>query len=111
MKKIILILIGLLLVSHTQSYARVYVVGGDSEDQGPVVTNTRTYSFGGNSRRSYQENYQKGYKEGYTYTGRGLRGISPIPPIAPIPNVGESEGDAYTRGILEGQRAKQRNRW
>ena len=61
------------------------------------------------AHESYGSNYQKGYKEGYTYNGGGIRGIPPVPPIPPIPNVGESEEDAYTRGILEGQRAR-RNR-
>ena len=59
---------------------------------------------------SYSSNYQKGYKEGYTYSGGGIREIAPIPPIAPIPNVGETAEDAYTRGILDGQRKKQ-NKW
>lgn len=55
---------------------------------------------------TYSKNYQKGYEEGYTYNGGGIKGIPPIPPIAPIPRIGESNQDAYTRGILEGQRAK-----
>lgn len=63
------------------------------------------------SSNSYSHNYQEGYKEGATYNGGGIRGIAPIPPIAPIPNIGESNKDAYTRGIIDAQNEKNIQRY
>ncbi len=50
---------------------------------------------------AFCEGYQAGYKAGYCYQQYGC--IPPIPPICPIPNVGESTfQDGYNRGFVEG---------
>lgn len=55
----------------------------------------------------YSKNYQAGYKEGYTYNEGGLKGLPPLPPLTPLPNLGDTSQDAYTRGVLEGRKAKE----
>ena len=114
MKKVILIFVMCLgfTLEPNQFLAGVNVYTVD-RDKVTVVTHSGNRS--GNNERSgfqdYRSNYQEGYKEGYTYNAGGVRGILPVPPVPPVPNAGESEKDGYTRGILEGQRAKQRDRW
>jgi hypothetical protein len=52
----------------------------------------------------YCDGYKEGYKQGYCYGKYGC--IPPIPPICPIPNIGESTYQhGYNRGVIEGQRA------
>ena len=55
----------------------------------------------------YSKNYQAGYKQGYTYNEGGLKGLPPLPPLTPLPNLGDTDQDAYTRGVLEGKKAKE----
>lgn len=56
----------------------------------------------------YSRGFQNGYKEGYCYNDFGC--ISPIPPITPIPLIGESNDnyqDGYNRGFKSGLEDKQ----
>lgn len=56
----------------------------------------------------YSRGFQNGYKEGYCYNDFGC--ISPIPPITPIPLIGESYDnyqDGYNRGFKRGLEDKQ----
>lgn len=47
--------------------------------------------------------YQAGYKRGYCQNHGGKMCIPPIPPICPIPDVGQSGyQDGYDRGFEEG---------
>jgi hypothetical protein len=51
----------------------------------------------------YDRGFQNGYKEGYCYNDFGC--IAPIPPITPIPQIGESNDsyqDGYNRGFKRG---------
>jgi len=62
------------------------------------------------SQTNYDKGFQNGYKEGYCYNDFGC--ISPIPPITPIPYIGESNNnyqDGYNRGFKTGTEDKQRN--
>jgi hypothetical protein len=57
---------------------------------------------------NYNRGFKTGYKEGYCYNDIGC--ISPIPPIAPIPLIGESPDsykDGYNRGFKRGLEDKQ----
>lgn len=50
----------------------------------------------------YDRGFKNGYKEGYCYNDFGC--IAPIPPITPIPLIGESNDnyqDGYNRGFKE----------
>lgn len=56
----------------------------------------------------YDRGFKNGYKEGYCYNDFGC--ISPIPPITPIPLIGESNDnyqDGYNRGFKRGLEDKQ----
>ena len=56
----------------------------------------------------YDRGFQSGYKEGYCYNDFGC--IAPIPPITPIPLIGESSDnyrDGYNRGFKMGLEDKQ----
>ena len=56
----------------------------------------------------YDRGFQNGYKEGYCYNDFGC--ISPIPPITPIPLIGESNDnyqDGYNRSFKRGLEDKQ----
>jgi hypothetical protein len=56
----------------------------------------------------YSRGFQNGYKEGYCYNDFGC--IAPIPPITPIPLIGESNDnyqDGYNRGFKRGLEDKQ----
>jgi hypothetical protein len=47
--------------------------------------------------------YEAGYKRGYCSNHGGQMCIPPIPPICPIPNVGENSfQDGYDRGFQDG---------
>lgn len=62
-------------------------------------------SFGQND---YDKGFQNGYQEGYCYNDFGC--IAPIPPITPIPLIGESNDnyqDGYNRGFKRGLEDKQ----
>lgn len=49
------------------------------------------------------EGWDDGYVEGYCYAETFDDCITPIPPICPIPDVGEDTyNDGYNRGFLEG---------
>lgn len=49
----------------------------------------------------FSDGYQEGYCDGNAYC------VKPIPPICPIPNIGESTfRDGYNRGFKEGLRKK-----
>lgn len=62
---------------------------------------------------NYDSGFKNGYKEGYCYNDYGC--IPPIPPITPIPLIGESNDnyqDGYNRGFkmgLENKQAKKGN--
>lgn len=57
----------------------------------------------------YCEGFQDGYAEGWCYEEFGC--IKPIPPICPIPRIGEQGyQDGYNRGFQTGTRAKARQR-
>lgn len=63
-------------------------------------------AFGQSS--DYDRGFKNGYKEGYCYNDFGC--IEPIPPITPIPLVGESYNnyqDGYNRGFKMGLENKQ----
>lgn len=50
---------------------------------------------------AFCDGYKDGYKAGYCYQQFGC--IPPIPPICPIPNVGETTyQDGYNRGFIAG---------
>jgi tetratricopeptide (TPR) repeat protein len=56
----------------------------------------------------YSRGFQNGYKVGYCYNDYGC--IPPIPPITPIPRIGESQDnyqDGYNRGFKRGLEDKQ----
>jgi len=54
--------------------------------------------------------YQAGYKRGWC-SGQSYGCIPPIPPICPIPNIGESTyQDGYDRGFGDGKEARDRQR-
>jgi len=56
----------------------------------------------------YDRGFKNGYKEGYCYNDFGC--IAPIPPITPIPLIGESYDnyqDGYNRGFKRGLEDKQ----
>lgn len=60
------------------------------------------------AQSDYSNGFQNGYKEGYCYNDFGC--ISPIPPITPIPLIGESTNnyqDGYNRGFKKGLEDKQ----
>lgn len=55
--------------------------------------------------QSYNDGYEAGYKEGYCFNDFGC--ISPIPPVAPVPYVGQDTyKDGYNRGFKDGSAAK-----
>ncbi|HFG0578739.1 TPA: hypothetical protein ACGFUY_002602 [Flavobacterium psychrophilum] len=55
------------------------------------------------SQNDFSNGYKEGYKSGYCYE-QGYGCIPPIPPIAPIPRVGESTyTDGYNRGFSDGK--------
>jgi len=95
-----------LLMFQTAAYAGVIILNDNQLHSTNDDSNRQSSSR--SRRSSYPDNYQKGYKEGYTYNEGGIREIAPIPPIAPIPNVGETTEDAYTRGILDGRKDRQK---
>ncbi|OIO58893.1 MAG: hypothetical protein AUJ82_07345 [Verrucomicrobia bacterium CG1_02_43_26] len=108
MRKIFLVII-ILLVFHEVVYAmkvtdlsdgKIHTTGDESDDR----PRKKAYE-------SYSDNYQKGFIEGYTYNGGRVRGVDPVPPVAPVARAGETEQDGYTRGILEGRRKKQSGEW
>jgi hypothetical protein len=50
---------------------------------------------------AFCDGFKVGYKNGYCYGDNFC--IAPIPPICPIPHIGEnSYADGYNRGFLEG---------
>ena len=50
---------------------------------------------------NYYEAYQEGYKAGHR-EANGQFSIAPIPPMAPLPELGKgSDQDAYNRGLIE----------
>lgn len=54
---------------------------------------------------SFCSGYYAGYKAGYCY--RETYCVSPIPPLCPLPNLGEnSYSDGYDRGFLDGLGSK-----
>ncbi len=53
----------------------------------------------------YCDGFQSGYKAGYCYRQFGC--IPPIPPICPIPRIGENSfQDGYNRGFTAGSAAR-----
>lgn len=59
-------------------------------------------------QNNYDRGFKAGYKEGYCYNDFGC--ISPIPPITPIPLIGERADnykDGYNRGFKRGLEDKQ----
>lgn len=64
------------------------------------------------AQSGFAKGFEVGYKEGWCYD-RGVGCIPPIPPIAPIPKIGEdmnSYQDGYRRGFTMGQQdAKKSN--
>ncbi len=58
------------------------------------------------SQNNYTIGFNNGYKEGYCY-GNSYGCIAPIPPICPIPKIGESYDNysqGYNRGFVIGQK-------
>ncbi|MFH1771358.1 MAG: hypothetical protein ABH872_00905 [Candidatus Omnitrophota bacterium] len=54
--------------------------------------------------------YQDGYAAGWCYQDNFC--IEPIPPICPIPKIGENGyQDGYNRGFLDGLRARSKRRY
>lgn len=65
-----------------------------------------------NSQSKYSEGFDDGYKNGYCQD-QGVGCIQPIPPIAPLPQVGEnlsSYKDGYNRGFELGLNARKSNK-
>lgn len=57
---------------------------------------------------NYCDGYKQGYKDGWCYRDR-FGCIPPIPPICPIPRVGEHSSDykaGYQRGFVAGKAAR-----
>lgn len=62
-----------------------------------------TFLPSGYTQSNYSRGFQAGYKEGYCHNDFGC--ISPIPPVTPIPLIGESNDsyqDGYNRGFKMG---------
>ncbi len=60
------------------------------------------------AQTDYSRGFKNGYKEGYCYNDFGC--LSPIPPITPVPLIGESNDnyqDGYNRGFKRGLEDKQ----
>jgi hypothetical protein len=60
------------------------------------------------AQSNYSNGFQNGYKEGYCYNDFGC--IPPIPPITPIPLIGENTNnyqDGYNRGFKKGLEDKE----
>jgi hypothetical protein len=58
----------------------------------------------------YSRGFQNGYKAGYCYNDPGCINFPPIPPMAPMPRIGESQDnyqDGYNRGFKRGLEDKQ----
>ncbi len=65
----------------------------------------------GFSQNEYSRGFQAGYKAGYCHNDYGC--IAPVPPITPIPLVGESDynyQDGYNRGFKRGLEDKQKSK-
>jgi len=63
------------------------------------------------AQTEYSKGFKAGYKEGYCYNDYGC--VSPIPPVTPIPNIGERNDnyqDGYNRGFKMGLEDKQRDK-
>ena len=64
-------------------------------------------------QNNYDRGFKNGYKEGYSYND--ISCVAPVPPITPIPLIGESSDnyqDGYNRGFktgLENKQAKKTN--
>jgi tetratricopeptide (TPR) repeat protein len=61
-------------------------------------------SFLGLTQTNFNAGFENGYKKGYCQN-KGVGCLSPIPPIAPTPNVGENSNsyqDGYNRGFESG---------
>lgn len=62
---------------------------------------TSAFAFG----NAFCDGYKAGYQSGYCYGEYSC--IKPIPPICPIPRIGEkSYQDGYNRGFLVGTNSK-----
>ncbi len=60
---------------------------------------------------NYDRGFENGYKEGYCYNKPGC--ISPVPPLSPIPLIGESYDsykDGYNRGFKRGLEDQESNK-
>jgi hypothetical protein len=56
---------------------------------------------------AYEDSYQQGYKDGTTY--QRPFALEPLPPLTPLPRLGEDARDSYLRGALDGlNRRRQR---
>lgn len=58
-----------------------------------------------NTQTNFDNGYQRGWKEGYCYNHNSPSCIPPIPPISPIPRIGEDTDnykDGYNRGFADG---------
>lgn len=63
--------------------------------------------WGWDDALDYSNAYKQGYKDGYSY-GRPFT-LTPLPPLAPLPRLGDDTSDHYLRGALDGLEDRENN--
>jgi hypothetical protein len=80
-----------------------YILKHNTMKRNILIIVTILISIAAFGQSDYSRGFQNGYKEGYCHNDFGC--IAPIPPITPIPLIGESNDsyqDGYNRGFKRG---------